>query len=72
MADECRPPAKTPVGTRCHLRYSWEPNPRPGIWIWTGTAWHQEGKPRFATKQSAMAALGWRFHSIATPPDAPA
>jgi hypothetical protein len=67
MIAECRPPPGTPDGTVCWLvrnvgsrkRFCALPWHSFGIWEFGG----------FVAKPDACARYGWRFHSIATPPE---
>jgi hypothetical protein len=51
----------------------WLHNARTGNfieWRWTGTGWDRPGH-LFVTLPEAMARVGWRFHSLATPEPKP-
>jgi hypothetical protein len=67
MADECRPPDGTPDGTLCWLRtrYMWE----PAVWWTNPDGWELLGHEQLRPPQH-LEMMGWRFHSIAVPPDA--
>jgi hypothetical protein len=65
---ECRPPPGTEDGAVCVLH-----NARTGNlvrWRWTGAGWYRRDH-LFVTPPEAMARVGWRFHSIATPEPKP-
>ena len=62
MSGECRPPVGTPDGAVCNLIYcgmleqcEW----RSGFWV--------SNQKRLGPER--VADLGWRFHSLTTPPE---
>jgi len=66
MTAECHPPPGTPDGALCWLRSNacWEPArwwTEPDGWELMG---HADTQP-----PSYLGGLGWRFHSLATPPE---
>jgi len=64
---ECRPPEDTPDGTVCWLRGSgglWEPS----RWWTDPDGWELLGHDDTSSPKYLMQ-CGWRFHSIATPPE---
>lgn len=69
MTAECRPPEGTQDGTVCWLYYD-----RPdGGRDWCALAWHAPDvwAGIYDTGVARAARFGWRFHSIATPPEQP-
>lgn len=71
MSAECRPPEGTPDGAVCWLYYDrpdggrdwcalpWRPIPGSGN-VWGGV---------YDVGANRAARFGWRFHSLATPPE---
>ena len=67
MTDECRPPAGTPPRTTCWLYYDPPAGTREWVaMIWLGYAWAAV----YDVGVNRVTRHGWRFLSIAEPPDA--
>lgn len=66
MTAKCKPPPGTPDGAVCWLRSAggfWE----PARWWTEPDGWELMGHSEI-TPVSYLGGMGWRFHSIATPP----
>ena len=63
MTAECRPPPGTPDKTLCWLRHA---DLGYLAWQWIGPHWYNG--TAFPSSADAYR-YGWRFHSIATPPE---
>jgi hypothetical protein len=81
-APECRPPPGTPDGAVCVLEIDVDENADVGpiriIAVWRERPWWRGGCyfENNMTRKKTMSVrritrLGWRFHSLATPPEAP-
>jgi hypothetical protein len=72
MTAECRPPEGTPDGTWCVLevQHTYDSYIDVGRlrWRWVAGGW-QRYADILPFTPSSMHAHGWRFHSIATPPE---
>jgi hypothetical protein len=69
---ECRPPPGTPDGTVCWLKHP-EGDWMAAMWRWPRAAhaglWERFGTEGECAPNGWLAREGWRFHSIATPPE---
>ena len=69
---ECRPPAGTPDGTWCVFRHV-RRKTRPWLYMqWrriNGKDWWTARDDRDGQEPRVLWLLGWRFHSLATPPE---
>ena len=71
MTAECRPPVGTPDGASCFLDRWTQDDPIKTVWSGGKHYWPHatiDGHAPAYTPES-LAAAGWRFHSLATPPE---
>lgn len=71
MTSECRPPEGTPDGAWCIIQtpqflLSLPPQPVFERWQWRGVQW---SAPARAFEPHTAYLFGYRFHSLATPPE---
>ena len=64
---ECRPPEGTPDGTVCWVQRFCATKPEPAFWGFDND-WLRIGEV-FRFTPAEMARAGYRFHSIAKPPE---
>lgn len=64
MPNECRPPPGTPNGTVCVLMRDTD----EWFMVWHGIHWFDANDTPY--DPASLAIHGWRFHSIAEPPNA--